>query len=59
MENQELLLRLSENLDAPIQVSAAGGATRSMAEPVEEARLDSTAVKGSPGSCTSWCGWGN
>jgi hypothetical protein len=56
MDNQERLLRLSEDRDAPIQVSAADGAIRHVAERVEESRPDSPAA---PGSCTSWCGWGN
>jgi hypothetical protein len=50
MGNQELLLQMSEGADVPIQVSAADGATRGT-EAAETAQA--------PGSCTSWCGWGN
>jgi hypothetical protein len=58
MGDQERLLRMSEGIDVPIQVSVADGATRRIAERVEKARGDAT-VKDAPGSCTSWCGWGN
>jgi len=58
MDDQERLLRMSEDLGAPIQTSGADGATRHVAERVEEARLDTAA---SPeGACgMSWSGWGN
>lgn len=59
MGDQERLLRMSEGLDVPIQVSGTDGAIRGMAERVEDARADSPAAGDSPGSCTSWCGWGN
>jgi hypothetical protein len=59
MDDQERLLRLSEDLDVPIQVSVARGTTRTVAERVEETHLGSAAAGDSPGSCTSWCGWGN
>jgi len=59
MSDQERLLRLSERLDVPIQVSAADGATRCVAERVEVVRLASLAATAPRGSCTSWCGWGN
>jgi hypothetical protein len=56
MNDQERLLRVSDDLGGQIQVSAADGATRGAAEQSEEARPDGAAA---PGSCTSWCGWGN
>ena len=58
MDDQERLLRMSEDLDAPIQMSGADGAARRVAERVEEARLDGAPSK--EGSCgMTWSGWGN
>jgi hypothetical protein len=58
MGDQERLLRLSEELDQPVQVSGTDGASRQVAERVEEARLDS--AEATPGGCgMSWSGWGN
>jgi hypothetical protein len=66
MDDQERLLRMTEDLGAPIQVSGTDGATRiqapgaarRVAERVEEARLESAAS--AEGSCgMSWSGWGN
>jgi hypothetical protein len=55
MDDQERLLRASEDLDLPLQASAAGGAIRA-AEHADESRPEG---EDAPGSCTSWCGWGN
>ena len=53
MDDRERLLRAGEDLDAPVQVSAANGADRGTRE---EERADGAAQ----GSCgMSWSGWGN
>jgi hypothetical protein len=58
MDDRERLLRMSEDIDTPIQVSGTDGATRRVAERVEEARADSdVATRGSCGM--TWSGWGN
>jgi hypothetical protein len=59
MDDQERLLRLSEELDQPVQVSGTDGATRQVADRVEQARTGTEAAQSDPGSCYSWNGWGN
>jgi hypothetical protein len=60
MNEQEILLGMNNDLGTPIQVSAADGAIRRMAERVEQVRLDVVATENSPGSCGGVPGgWGN
>jgi hypothetical protein len=60
MNDQERLLLMSSDLGMPIQVSAADGAIRRMAERVEQVRLDTVATEDSLGSCGGVPGgWGN
>jgi hypothetical protein len=60
MKDQDRLLQMSSDLDMPIQVSAADGAIRRMAERVEQVRLDVVATEDSFGSCGGVPGgWGN
>ena len=60
MNDSERLMRMSQDLDMPVQISASDGAIRRMAERVEKVRLDVVVSEDSPGSCGGVPGgWGN